>query len=535
MTRIPALARMTRRIGQLMAAIGRQRDANVTLIASVTLIPTMFGLGFCIDYARAQMLQSRIAAVADAAALTGTDMLYIQQTADVAKAASTQIFTSQVASYNSFSYNSSTQLIVTVSNQGGLNLGRTVTVTWGGQSANMFSGILGANSLAISGSSVAYATQAPNMNFFLVMDKSPSMLLPTTATGIAAVKASTSDGCAFACHQQFPGSNYVKDVNGKFVFIDQNFYTSGNANAGVYYLIDKNNKLYNSSGTQMGTNVTSSSTTSYTTLSYKDMSSKSQTLPGFYADGYWLTHNYTKVYPAGSAIDLRISDEALAAKELIPYAQGQATLNSVTYKLQFFSYDWTHPSASSPVTQHSTMTNVATLTSASVPALDSNVDWWYQNSQPTSSTNNNDQATETKNMLTSMNTVMPAPGSGLTANSPQEVMLLITDGVTDENTSGRVNREFSATDLAACTTIKNRGIKIAILYTEYSSAVLVGDSWSQSNVAPYLPNVLPALQSCASAANDGSPLVYTVQSDQSISTALQTLFQLTIANSHLIG
>ena len=171
-----------------------------------------------------------------------------------------------------------------------------------------------------------------------------------------------------------------------------------------------------------------------------------------------------------------------------------------------------------------------------MPALDSNVDWWYVNSQPTSSTNINDQATETYNMLNSMNSAIPTPGTGLTAASPQEVLLLITDGVTDENTgSGRVNREYSATDIGVCTKIKNRGIKIAILYTAYSSAVLVGDSWSQSNVAPYLPNVLPALQSCASTANDGSPLVYTVQSDQSISAALQTLFQLTIANSHLIG
>ena len=231
-----------------------------------------------------------------------------------------------------------------------------------------------------------------------------------------------------------------------------------------------------------------------------------------------------------------MSDETAAATALIPYAQGQEVINSVTYQLQFFSYDWTHPSKSSPVTQWSTMTDVKSLTSANVPALDSNVDWWYMNSQPTSSTNNNDQATETYNMLTSMNSAIPTPGTGLTSSSPQEVLLLITDGVTDENTgSGRVNREFSATDIGACTTIKNRGVKIAILYTSYDPAVLVGDSWSQTNVAPYLPNVLPALQSCASTANDGSPLVYTVQSNQSISAALQTLFQLTIANSHLIG
>ena len=520
-------------IRRLIATIATAREANVTLIVAASLIPTMFGLGFCIDYARAEMLQSRINAVADAAALTATDLVYIEQQAPTPHDAAVTIFNSQVTGYKDFT---ETSLNVQVTDQGGLNMGRTVVVTWSGTSLNMFSGILGADSLAIGGSSTAYATQAPNMNFFLVMDRSPSMLLPTTSTGITSVKNATADGCAFACHQQFPGANYVKDTNGKFVFLDQNYYTTGNANAGVYYLIDSSKNLYNSAGTKIGSNVSYSNSTSYTTLSYKDLNSQAQTLNGFYADGYWLTHNYTTVYPSGSNIDLRVSDETAAATALIPYAQSQAAINNVTYQLQFFSYDWTHPSASSPVTQWSTMADVNSLTSANVPALDSNVDWWYVNSQPTSSTNINDQATETYNMLNSMNSAIPTPGTGLTAASPQEVLLLITDGVTDENTgSGRVNREYSATDIGVCTKIKNRGIKIAILYTAYSSAVLVGDSWSQSNVAPYLPNVLPALQSCASTANDGSPLVYTVQSDQSISAALQTLFQLTIANSHLIG
>jgi hypothetical protein len=543
MSAVNALARGSLRIVRLVRALVRTRDANVTLIASIALVPTLFGLGFCIDYARAEMLQSRINAVADAAALTGTDMLYIQQTSSIAQAAATQIFTSQVTDYNDFTYNPSTQLVVTVNNQGALNLGRTVYVGWAGQSTNMFSGILGAATLSISGSSTAYATQAPNMNFFLVMDQSPSMLLPTTSTGISSVKGATADSCAFACHQKFPGTNYVKDVNGKGVFIDQNFYTTGNQNAGVYYLIDSSNNIYNSAGTKLGTSVSTTSSSSVTTLTYNVTTTTNghttttvNTVYGFYADGYWLTHNYTSVYPSGSSIDLRVSDETAAAQALIPYAQTQATANNVTYQLQFFSYDWTHPSASSPVTQWNSMTNVASLTSSSVPSLDSNVDWWQQNSQYSATYALNDIASETKNMLTSMNALMPTPGSGTSSSSPQEVLLLITDGVSDENIGGsRTNREFNATDLAACTAIKNRGIKIAILYTTYDPATLVGDSWSQSNVAPYLPNVLPALQSCASPANNGSPLVYAVQTNQSISTALQTLFQLTIANSHLIG
>ena len=542
-------------LARLRIRLARDRDANVTMIAAVALIPTMFGLGFSIDYARAEMLQSRINAVADAAALTGTDLVYIEQSAAVAKAASTQIFTTQVTDYADFSYAPSTQLVVTVSNQGGLNLGRTVYVGWAGQSANMFSGILGMASLSISGSSTAYATQAPYVNFFLVMDKSPSMLLPTTSTGITETQGATADTCAFACHQQFPGS-YIKDVNGKTVFINQNFYsTTGATGAGTYYLIDGSNNLYNSGGTLLGAILTNVSTTANTTLTYKYASGTTKTcnifgfncvtttnyttvtIVGFYADGYWLTHNYTSIYPSGTKIDLRVSDETVAAQQLIPYAQSQAQINSVAYQMQLFSYDWTHPAASSPVTQYNAMTNVNSMSSSTVPNLDTSQDWWaYNNCYTVACLSPGDAATSTYGMLTSMNAVMPAPGTGLTAATPQEVMLIITDGVSDEIINGsRTNREFNATDIAACTTIKNRGIKVAILYTYYDPNTLAGDSWSQANVVPYLPNVLTALQSCASTANNGSALVYTVQSNQSIATALQTLFQLTITNSHLIG
>ena len=532
------LASLLERSQPWLGALGRNSDANVTLISALSLIPTLFGLGFSIDYARAEMLQSRIDAVADAAALAATDDLYIQKDwATVAMPAAKTIFTTQVTDYKDFTYDPATQLVIQGTQTGALNLGRTVYVGWAGQSTNMFSGILGASTLSISGSSTASATEAPNMNFFLVMDVSPSMLLPTTSTGITEVQGATSDSCAFACHQQFPGAGYVKDHNGKNVFIDQNFYTSGNANAGVFYLIDGSNKLYNSAGTQIGTNVSTSDTyggTSYTTLSYKS-GGITQNIIGYYADGYWLTHNYTSIYPSGSAVDLRVSDETAAAQALIPYAVSQEGVNNVSYQIQFFSYNWTHPSASSPVTQYGQMTDVNALSTSSVPALDSNVDWWFQNSRYTYSTSVNDIATETNNMLTSMNTVMPAPGTGASSASPQEVMLLITDGVSDENINGsRTNREFNSTDIAACKAIKTRGIKIAILYTVYDSAIL-NDGWSQSNVLPYLPNVLPALQSCASSANDGSPLVYSVQSNQSIAAALQALFQLTITNSHLIG
>jgi hypothetical protein len=146
-----------------------------------------------------------------------------------------------------------------------------------------------------------------------------------------------------------------------------------------------------------------------------------------------------------------------------------ASANQVSYKMQMFSFDWTHPSDSTPVhILTSSMTDVGSLTTSSVPDLYALQDWWNRNSCPTSSNCNNDMASEFGNMLTAMNATMPTPGDGSTSTNPQEVMFLVTDGMADESISGsRWVRQLHANDLAACTAIKNKGIKIAILYTQY--------------------------------------------------------------------
>jgi hypothetical protein len=61
---------------------------------------------------------------------------------------------------------------------------------------------------------------------------------------------------------------------------------------------------------------------------------------------------------------------------------------------------------------------------------------------------------------------MPNPGGGtrIAGDTPQEV-LFFTGGVEDETVNG--SRVQSLMDPSYCTTIKNRGIRIAVLYTTY--------------------------------------------------------------------
>ena len=75
--------------------------------------------------------------------------------------------------------------------------------------------------------------------------------------------------------------------------------------------------------------------------------------------------------------------------------------------------------------------------------------------------------------MTNINTVLPTPGNGTNAagDTPQEVLFFVTDGMEDEGKP----RVMSVMNPAWCTTIKNRGIRIAVLYTTYLP--LPTDSW----------------------------------------------------------
>lgn len=511
--RNPLLARLAAGCRAKLRHLKADRRGNVMMILGFALLPMVFATGFGIDYNRAMKLKTRMNAAADAAALAAVNVKMMQQPDSAAVAAARAMFNAQVTGLQGMVYdptnpnNPTVQIVST----GGVNTGRTVTVTYTAASSNVFSGVLGVPTLPVNGSSTANATRAPNINFFLTMDTSPSMLLPSTSAGLTAISNATStshlsNGCAFACHTQNPHNDniYIQNSAGKDIWLDN---SSGN---------------WCPLSSVGSTKVTCTNSTQYTIAN------------GQYADSYWLTRHYSLLY-SGSNIPLRIDEEQSAAQNLIPFAVTTATNNQVTYKMQLFTYDWTHPTKSSPVTAvTSSMNDVNNMTSYTVPNFYNNQDNWYNNNCPTSSLCNSDQGTEVHNMLTTMNGAMPDPGDGTTSAQAQEVLFIITDGVTDELTGGsRRNREWSSTNLSDCTTIKNRGIRIAILYTEYLPESLAGDSWSQSNVAPYLPNVEGALKSCASARPDGTPLYYKVTTDQSISDALTALFALTVQSAHL--
>jgi hypothetical protein len=149
---------------------------------------------------------------------------------------------------------------------------------------------------------------------------------------------------------------------------------------------------------------------------------------------------------------------------------------------------------------------------------------------PGTYTNNSDSGPLAS--LTAMNALLPDPGTGATSSSPQEVVIIVTDGYQDEMIGGsQIRQQWNAAALGQCSAIKARGIRIAILYTTYDPNTVLPD---YPGYAAKTPNILPALQSCASPSFSGGSLVYQVSINQDISAALSALFAMTVQSARLV-
>jgi hypothetical protein len=152
---------------------------------------------------------------------------------------------------------------------------------------------------------------------------------------------------------------------------------------------------------------------------------------------------------------------------------------------------------------------------------------------------NSDRGTDFDSMLPAMSNLIPSPGTGQSSTSRQALLFFVSDGMADEvdpgNCFGKLissqTRCIQPVNTALCTAIKNRGIRIAVLYTTYLTLPQSGkgsDSWSNTNVMPQVPNVSPAMKACASPG-----LFFEVTPTQGIGDAMNALFLQAVATARL--
>ena len=473
------LARSAKRLTIQVARLLRDRKANIAVTFALTMVPAVYLLGMALDYAQASRKQSQLNAAIDAAAISAVTPSMLTQPPSVATTTATNVFNATATGMPGLSGPPS--LSVNITNSG---LVRTATVSYTAAATNSFPILLGAPAWPIKGSSSASASGAPNINFYLLLDDSPSMGIAGTPSDIATMVNNTPSqegGCAFACHETNPTPSD----------------TAGNP--------------LNSQGKPI--------------------------------DNYTLARNLGVTL----RLDLLVQAVATGTPNLLDTATQSEAANNNTYKVAIYTFDAGFNTIYAPSGLPST-----NLAAAKTAASSITMPQVYSNNFLTSSNQNNDTDTNFSSALQSLNTIMPAPGGGTNnvSDTAQEVVFLVTDGVEDKVVSSKAAcaqvtvsmpssgyRCQQPFDKTWCTTVKNRGIRIAVLYTEYLP--LPTDGWYMTydgvtggGIAPFnspTPSTSPIatnLQACASPG-----LFYDVASGGDIKGALNKLFQLVVATA----
>ena len=486
----------------------RDRRANVAVIFALMMVPTIFLLGMALDYTHAQHMKVQLDAATDAAAVAAVTAVTMQQSPQAAQTAAQNVFqitANTLVNSNNVAGQPSLTVAVNCSNPNATTgyctypacpntnavysdpvntynqVVRNVQVCYKGASNNAFPDVLHQVSWPVSGQSATRNQSAPNINFYLLLDDSPSMAIGAFSSDISTLIAHTQNqvdsstgfkGCGFACHQSNPAADNLGNPGG--------------------------------------------------------------------IDNYQLARNLD--------LTLRIDLVTSAVKSLMTTAESISTVNRNTYGVAIYTFDY-QLNNSSPIFAPSGKPGVvqtpltpASTTSYTVPTIQSaansiSVLEVYKNNYLTSSNNNSDTDTSIAGALYGLNKIMPNPGNGTNVanDKPQEVIFLVTDGVDDVNISSdpytsSCDKTLSGStrcqqplDPAICTTIKNRNIRIAVLYTQYDDSALDNtNAWYDSWVHPFngtSSQIETNLQSCAS-----SGLYTKVQTGGDIGGALQQLF-----------
>ena len=425
---------------------------NVAIIFAFAAIMLAIAIGMGIDMWRAYVVKSRLQDSVDTAALAiastdRTQFTQAQLQARVQEYANKNYPTGTLGDKGTpvLSYGDTVNII---------NVSNTATVP------TTFMRIIGVENLSVAVRGQAKAAW-PNIDFYLLLDSSPSMAIAATQAGINTMVAATptqGGGCAFGCHQTNPAADGLNNPGG----------------------------------------------------------------PN--QDNYALARSLN--------VALRIDLVRQAARDLMTTAQDVANRYDAHYRMAIYTFD---------VNFNTIQTLIADLSAAQLATANIEMLTVYKNNWLTSTNNNSDVDTDYDKAMSNINTVMPNPGHGTRSpgDTPKEILFFVTDGLQDQkvatctssatvscvNITGGKRRQ-SVMDPGWCTTIKNRGIAIAVLYTEYLP--LPTNAWYNTHIAKFQNQIGPTLEKCA------TPGLYTkVQTGGDISAALSQLFILAVNSVYL--
>jgi len=545
-TTMKRLAQRAQSALSLIAQFRSNKRGNVAIITALSALPLIAAVGCVIDYTTASLVKTKLQAAADAAALATVSVNSSVVTTAKAMSSGGTVSGGSTFATNFFNAN----LNASPANVGYTNLTPTATVSLSGtrmtatvsftaRVPTYFMGVMGFSNTSISGSSTASYTMPTYINFYLMLDVSGSMSFPSTQAEQSRLMAVNPDnllgspgypqGCQFACHFSAQGAcaqtgNPVHQ--GPIPAVGQ----PSNPSPGGYcqgFLISR-----------LGTTPTSFASNTNNTTNGGSVN--------------WNASPVTSCPSPGttSCIQLRADAVGYAVTTLLSTASASEQVSN-QYQVGLFPFiqylygctSVTPCSASNAYVPLTTNLTGSTITNAAAnlaSLLDTGAN-----------SNLGSGGTHFENALSSMNSAITSVGTGAGSNNALPYVFIITDGSEDYQTqwqgnwgsqnwssttavpyqnSSAVIPPNSVTTTDYCTTIKNRGITIAILYVPYqpiadpSTIFDNEDGYANSNI----PGIPAALQACAS-----PNFYYTADTPADINSALLSMFQQAVNTAHI--
>jgi Flp pilus assembly protein TadG len=562
---------------RLMKRFRRDQRGNIAVIFAIATIPLIAAIGGAIDYAEAVRMKSKLQSAADAAAVASISQQspgWLQAstmtgngTVTQAQTAATNIFNGNINGLapKLFTLNAGqTNAVVTKTGAkitATVNFSANVPLTFLGVLGSAFSGAL--KQFTVTGSSTATASLPLYLDFYVALDVSGSMGLPSTASEAQRMQWASPDnyvqyptGCTLACHFAPQNSACVDPTANTPTSGSQGYPTNGYC---LGYMISR--------VSQSGYNNLLVSQSPAGTYTYKNLNQKfpatlgkSQQLPSTLVSG--LPNSlYTALPPVSSCptagtdacIQLRLDavGVALNATQTVNGVDGlfATAVNPQYQKVPSQFRIGLYPF----ITQMDTNYAPLTATISANPNTPGTINYAAANLASQLDTNMNSAlgsgGTHIDVGLNTLNGKIASVGDGSTSNNTLPYIFLITDGAQDPQMKGVPNGGWSGSNHAVtldnvnnqfpniCTTIKNRGIIISILNIPYQTINPVNasfandeDDFANNNIA----GIPQSLKNCATPPDStGVGYYYEATTPDQITDALKRMFNHALTTAHL--
>jgi hypothetical protein len=420
---------------RLTTRFAKEKSGNFGLMGALMAVPILGCAGLAIDFGHAFAVHAQLLEAADAAALGA-----ITEKSDGVKQAvsMTKDGTVLIAEEDGKRFflaqrdMNLRQLPIDVAlnvTKTGSNLSAKLTFT--AQIPTTFLRVIGKDSIQMSGTATAVYQTESFIDFYMLLDNTPSMGVGATPADVNKLVNATSDKCAFACHIVADG-------------------------------VDDPNSYYN------------------------------------LARKIGATIRIDVVAKATAAL----MDEAIATQKvanqfrIAAYTFGEAATDVKLFTVSKLTADLTGLKKST-----------ANIKLMSIPKQGYN----------------NDQQTSFDDALTKISAEIDAPGDGTNTASREKIVFFVADGVGDSYKPKGCTKKLTGSrcqepiDVKYCKALKDRGIKIAVLYTTYLP--LPTNSWYNDWIAPFQSQIGENMRACAS-----DDLYFEVSPTEGIEAAMKALF-----------